>query len=54
MPRYEYRCADCGKVFEAILTLREHEEGKVACPGCQSSKVEQRPAGFYAVTSKKS
>ena len=54
MPRYEYRCADCGEVFEVILTLREHAEGKVACPGCKSEKVEKRPASFYAVTSKKS
>jgi len=26
----------------------------VECPGCKSKKVEQKPATFFAVTSKKS
>ncbi len=39
---------------EPILTLSEHEKGKIVCPHCKSKDVEQRWAAFYAVTSKKS
>lgn len=54
MPLYEYICRDCKKEFSRILTLSEYERGDVACPGCQSKNLEQKPASFYAVTSKKS
>ena len=54
MPVYDYHCRDCGKSFELVLTLNEHEKQKVTCPECGSKKVEQEPASFFAVTSKKS
>jgi putative FmdB family regulatory protein len=54
MPVYDYICKDCHKSFEVVLTLAEHESGKAKCPDCGSNKVEQEPAAFYAVTSKKS
>lgn len=54
MPLYEYTCKDCNKDFSKILTLAEHSAGNVKCPECGSSNVEQKPATFYAVTSKKS
>jgi len=54
MPNYEYTCGECGKSFNQILTIKEHESGEVVCPACKSKNVEQKPAGFYAVTSKKS
>ncbi|HZQ90200.1 MAG TPA: zinc ribbon domain-containing protein [Terriglobales bacterium] len=54
MPTYEYVCLACHKTFSQVLTLAEAEKRKIVCPGCHSTKVEQRPAAFYAVTSRKS
>lgn len=54
MPFYEYICKGCGKEFGLFLTLKEYERGEVKCPACESKNLEQKPAGFYAVTSKKS
>lgn len=54
MPSYEFMCKECKKPFTVIMTLKEYDKGKVACPKCKSKKVEQKPAAFFAVTSKKS
>ena len=54
MPNYEYLCKECKRTFTVIMTLSEYEKGHVACPRCKSKKVEQKPAAFFAVTSKKS
>jgi putative FmdB family regulatory protein len=54
MPLYEYTCKDCGKEFSLALTLKEYERGQVECPHCKGKNVEQKPAAFFAVTSKKS
>jgi putative FmdB family regulatory protein len=54
MPQYEFFCKKCRKIFTAILTLAEHGKGEFVCPHCKSRDVEQRPAAFHVVTSKKS
>lgn len=54
MPVYEYFCETCQKQFEAVLSIREHEEQKIICPKCGGDKVHQMAAAFTAVTSKKS
>jgi putative FmdB family regulatory protein len=54
MPHYEYLCTQCNKKFSVVLTIEEHEKGKVKCPKCGGTKVEQQWAAFYATTSKKS
>ena len=54
MPVYDYLCKDCNKAFEQVLTLDEHDERQIRCPGCGSKNIEQVAAAFYAVTSKKS
>jgi putative FmdB family regulatory protein len=54
MPQYEYLCKSCEKRFSTVLTLTEHEKGKVECPKCGGTKVEQQWAAFFATTSKKS
>jgi len=54
MPVYEYICKDCHHAFEAVLTLKEHENTDIRCPKCKSRNVEQDVAEFFAVTSRKS
>ncbi len=54
MPHYEYLCKACNKKFSLVLTVAEHDKGKIKCPKCHSSNVEQQWAAFYATTSKKS
>jgi putative FmdB family regulatory protein len=54
MPSYDYYCKECKKTFNVIMTLAEWEKARPACPKCRSKKVEQKPAAFFAVTSKKS
>jgi putative FmdB family regulatory protein len=54
MPQYEFLCLACKKKFSLILTVAEYEKGKITCPKCGSSKVEQQWAAFFAVTGKKS
>jgi putative FmdB family regulatory protein len=54
MPVYDYICHDCNKSFEIVLTLKEHDKKKIACPRCGSKNVEQEAAAFFAVTGKKS
>jgi len=54
MPTYEYCCRQCGQQFTKMMTLSQHgRRSKPACPKCDSRQVEQRPASFQAVTSKK-
>jgi putative FmdB family regulatory protein len=54
MPQYNFLCRACKKEFSKILTLSEHEKGKIVCPHCGDKDVEQRWAAFFAVTSKTS
>lgn len=54
MPVYEYHCRKCGKSFEQVETVKEHDLSKVHCPKCKSKKVERRWSSVFAVTSKKS
>jgi putative FmdB family regulatory protein len=53
MPLYEYECQACKKIFTVALSLREHDEGKPACPGCGSKKVGQLITSFIAKTASK-
>lgn len=54
MPTYEYVCSDCGKKFSAIMTVSEHDKGRVVCPGCKGRKVSQRFSTVFTKTSRKS
>jgi putative FmdB family regulatory protein len=54
MPTYEYRCKDCGNVFDRVEHLAEHAEAHPICPKCQSKQVEPVPTAFYAKTARKS
>jgi len=35
MPRYEFMCEKCKKLFELTMTIGEREKGKVMCPKCK-------------------
>jgi putative FmdB family regulatory protein len=54
MPIYEYRCRDCGHVFDRVEPLAEHGRGKLQCPKCKRGQVEQVLTPFYAKTTHKS
>lgn len=54
MPLYEFHCKKCNKSFALTLTIKEREEGKIACPTCGSNEVEALLGPFFAKTSKKS
>jgi putative FmdB family regulatory protein len=38
MPIYEYRCLECGSVFEKIVPLNS---GSISCQKCASPRVEK-------------
>jgi putative FmdB family regulatory protein len=54
VPTYQYRCEKCGKSFERIESMAEHENAKAKCPKCNSKNVTQVPGRINVVTSKKS
>jgi len=54
MPVYEYHCNSCGRDFDHVESMQEHERKHPACPSCGSENVEQRFSAFFAKTSKKS
>ncbi len=45
MPIYAYRCLHCGEEFEKLV-LSAAKADEAACPCCQSTKTERRPALF--------
>jgi putative FmdB family regulatory protein len=62
MPTYDYKCADCGRVFEKFHGMNETPQ--VNCPDCQSLHTSRqvslgagivfKGAGFYVNDYKKS
>jgi putative FmdB family regulatory protein len=40
MPSYDYKCKECGKVFEVFRRFSELDE-QVNCPDCGSEKTER-------------
>lgn len=58
MPTYEFRCTDCGTVFELDESMSEHDrdirEHKAKCPKCQSVNVAPQVAAFEVRTTRKS
>jgi putative FmdB family regulatory protein len=48
MPIYEYRCLDCGKVFEKIVSLHTNS---MTCQSCESKNVEKLFSAFAVQSS---
>lgn len=42
MPTYDFKCHECGHVFESILRLAEYEDGPwPTCDGCGSENISR-------------
>ncbi|HPT27651.1 MAG TPA: zinc ribbon domain-containing protein [Bryobacteraceae bacterium] len=41
MPMYEYRCANCGRLYEQLRRMSEADEG-LRCPYCESDDVKRQ------------
>ena len=54
MPRYEFICDSCKKVFTLDMKVAEYEKKKFQCPKCNSTKTRQQVTSFQTITSKKS
>ncbi len=54
MPTYEYKCKDCGKVFEAVYTVSQVDSARPKCPKCGKRKTQRLLSRFTAQTSSKS
>jgi len=54
MPVYEYHCDKCRGEVQVILTIKEHDKAKVACPKCGSTAVRPLVSTFFSQTSRKS
>lgn len=46
MPNYDFECQDCHKTFEVRATIKEMEEGKIACTKCNSKDIKRIFNGF--------
>jgi putative FmdB family regulatory protein len=40
MPIFEFRCTECGDIFEKLF-LSSEEDVELACPGCGSCTIER-------------
>ncbi len=45
MPIYEYKCKECGKIFEIYQRLSERDED-IKCPACGAEKPVKRVSAF--------
>ncbi len=45
MPLYEYRCNQCGEVFERLRRFSEADE-KTPCPRCQAEDARRLLSSF--------
>lgn len=41
MPIYEFRCLECGELFEKLFVSGVDKEVEIACPKCRSKSFER-------------
>ena len=41
MPIFEFRCLECGKIFEKLFIIGSREEVEIKCPECGSVSSER-------------
>jgi len=51
MPIYEFKCLDCGHVFEFLKLKKEDEKHEMKCPKCKSSEIERVLSTVSVITS---
>lgn len=49
MPLYEYRCLNCGRVFEQLRRMDEADQ-ELLCPVCASEQIERLLSAFSQST----
>ncbi len=54
MPVYEYACAKCKRSVTVMMSISQHEKGRVACPKCGGKKLRPLISSFLTQTSRKS
>lgn len=55
MSVYEFECESCGKRFETVVPITEHDklrDNPPACPECKGTKTRQLVSLFNCKTSK--
>jgi len=52
MPIFEYRCRECGKVFEELVT--GDRDKTLPCPSCNSRETEKLMSAIGAISMGKS
>jgi putative FmdB family regulatory protein len=52
MPIFEYRCKECGKVFEELISGDRNRS--IPCPSCQSSNTEKLMSAIGGISMGKS
>ncbi len=45
MPMYEYRCVDCGRVFEMLRSF-SNADRDLKCPVCDSEDIQRLLSSF--------
>jgi putative FmdB family regulatory protein len=46
MPIYEYKCLDCGKLFESYQKIA-NDKNEAECPKCGSQNTRRVPSSFF-------
>ena len=41
MPIFEFRCLNCGKIYEKLFIIGSREEVDITCPDCGSDSAER-------------
>jgi putative FmdB family regulatory protein len=54
MPRYDYVCQKCKRVFSESHSILQHAAADPRCPECGASEVTREFAPFFTKTSRKS
>jgi putative FmdB family regulatory protein len=46
MPIYEYKCRECGEIFETFKALNDNDS-EVVCPRCGAKKPDRLISSFF-------